>query len=190
VPELEDLARAHRQFASTLGGVTSAQWTQTTPCEGWEVGDLLAHVVGGEHLTMALLDGAARDDAIGVARNLKVLPDKVQAQFADAATGTEDAFAVPGALERIVHHPVGDLPAAQMLGFRISDLTVHSWDLARATGGDERLDPVLVSTVWEQLQPMAAIIHTVGVFGAGPSGEVPDDADLQRRLLDLTGRRP
>ena len=44
--------------------------------------------------------------------------------------------------------------------------------------------------VWTQLAPMTPFIAQTGVFGAGPSGEVGQDAPLQVRLLDLTGRRP
>ena len=35
---------------------------------------------------------------------------------------------------------MGDLPGAEILGFRIGDITVHAWDLARALGVDEALD--------------------------------------------------
>jgi hypothetical protein len=37
---------------------------------------------------------------------------------------------------------------------------------------------------------MAPIIGQIGIFGEGPSGTVGEDAPLQERLLDLTGRRP
>jgi len=47
------------------------------------------------------------------------------------------AFGASDATERIVHHPAMDMPGAQLLGFRIGGLTLHAWDLARASGGDE-----------------------------------------------------
>jgi hypothetical protein len=43
---------------------------------------------------------------------------------------------------------------------------------------------------WEGLQPMVPFIGEIGAFGTGPSGTVAEDAPLQLRLLDLTGRRP
>ena len=63
-------------------------------------------------------------------------------------------------------------------------------DLARAIGADEALDVGLVEQVWAGLIPMAPVIARSGVFGDGPSGLVGDDAALQARLLDLSGRRP
>ena len=100
------------------------------------------------------------------------------------------AFAAPGALDHICHHPAGDLPGSVVLGFRITDLAIHAWDLARGIGADERLDPRLVEGVWTQLAARADAMAASGLFGDGPSGTLPDDAPLQDRLLDLTGRRP
>jgi hypothetical protein len=80
-----------------------------------------------------------------------------------------------------------DMPGAQL--FRIGGLTLHAWDLARASA-DENLDSELVEAVWAQLSPLAPFIAETGVFGVGPSGEVGEGAPLQVRLLDLSGRRP
>ena len=79
---------------------------------------------------------------------------------------------------------------AQLFGFRVGDYALHGWDLARAIGADETLDDAVVQAIWAALQPMASVIGNSGVFGTGSSGQVADDAPLQTRLLDLTGRRP
>ena len=68
-----------------------------------------------------------------------------------------------------------------------ADHTIHSWDLARAIGADERLDPELVAVVTERLIPQIQAWRASGAF-ADPV-PVPDDADPQTRLLAETGRR-
>jgi hypothetical protein len=93
-------------------------------------------------------------------------------------------------LDRILHHPVADLPADQVLGFRIADLAVHGWDLARATGGDETIDDAVADAVWSDLQPMLPMLGGIGMFGEGPSGTLDDDAPLGSLVLDAMGRRP
>lgn len=92
--------------------------------------------------------------------------------------------------DKIVHHPMGDIPVSQLMNFRIADLTLHSWDLARSIGANEELPATLVDLVYGTLQPLEAIIGQIGVFGEGPSGDIAADASTQLKLLDLTGRRP
>jgi uncharacterized protein (TIGR03086 family) len=186
--EFELLDRGGVQFARVLGAVTTQDWASPTPCEGWTVRDLVVHVVGGTVTSVALLDGASRDEAFAL-RQTDVLGDEPLEAFRTAQAQLSERFRKAD-LEMIVHHMVGDIPAAMLLGFRIGDLTLHSWDLARAVQADETLDPVLVQAAWDALAPMGETIGQTGVFGAGPSGAVGEDAPLQTRLLDLTGRRP
>src|SRR3954452_2722716 len=177
------------QFARVLGAVTPQDWAFPTPCEGWTVHDLVVHVVGGTRMSVALLDGATRDEAFATLQG-DVLGDEPLDTFAEAQAQLSAKFRALDSLEVTIHHMVGDIPAAMLLGFRIGDLTLHSWDLARAIGADETLDPVLVDAAWQAVSPLGASISETGVFGEGPSGDVAADAPLQLRLLDLTGRRP
>jgi len=177
------------QFARVLRAVTPQDWASPTPCEGWTVEDLVVHVVGGTKMSVALLGGATRDEAFAIIDD-DVLGDEPVDTFTDAQRQLSAEFRALDSLETTVHHMVGDIPASMLLGFRIGDLTVHSWDLARAIGADETLDPVLVQAVWDAVAPLGDTISQTGVFGDGPSGTVSDDAPLQVRLLDLTGRRP
>ena len=100
------------------------------------------------------------------------------------------AFADPAVLDRVVQHPAMDMPGSQLLGFRVGDLLVHSWDLARAIGADETLDPEIVAVVAQNIEPMRPFIGQIGMFGDGPSADADPDADPQSALLDLMGRRP
>ena len=71
--------------------------------------------------------------------------------------------------------------------FLNSDLLLHGWDLARATGLDETMDPDDVTRVFEQSRAYGAAARSPGVFGA--EVEAPPGADEQTRLLAFTGRR-
>ena len=72
--------------------------------------------------------------------------------------------------------------------FCTSDIVVHIWDLARATGQDETLDPDEVHTLFAGMEPMDEMLRESGHYG--PRVEVPDDADEQTKLIAFTGRRP
>ena len=185
---LELLALARQEFARRLATVAPAQLVTQTNCDDWTVHDLIRHVIVGDHMAVALLGGASRDDTMALATTVQ-LGDDLGAEFAGAADTVAAAFAAGGTLEQIVHHPAMDIPASTLIQFRTGDYTLHAWDLARSIGGDTVLDEHLVSAIWETLSPMADFIATTGRFGSGPSGAVADTADLQSRLLDLSGRR-
>ncbi len=73
-------------------------------------------------------------------------------------------------------------------GFICFDLVVHGWDLARATGLDDRIDPDEVRRVRARAAEFGDMIRTAGV--CGPAVEVPADADEQTKLLAYLGRHP
>ncbi len=186
--QLNALARSADLFEAKLAAVSPTAMQNPTPCEGWDVAELIRHSIAGATMSAALVRGASREDAIVMLAQTQ-LDDDVLGQFRRCADDLAAAFTEPGALERTAAHPAMDMPVAQMLGFRIGDNLVHAWDLARAAGIDETLDDELVAMVWESVQPMRPFIGQVGQFGTGPSGE-NDDAPLDIQLLDFMGRRP
>lgn len=187
--DLELLALATDTFRSKIREVSPEQRYLPTPCGDWNVAGLVSHVLGGNRMAVRLLEGAPRAEATGYLSGLP-LGDDPLATF-DANAGAQlAAFSEPGALERMCDHPVGEVPGAAVLGFRIGDLTLHSWDLARAVAAPADLPDALVERVWGDFEPLRDNIRYTGAFGEGPSGDVADDAPLQTRLLDLVGRRP
>jgi uncharacterized protein (TIGR03086 family) len=185
----EALDTAAGEFAKRLCAVRADHWSLPTPCDQFDVAALVAHVIGGNRLATALLRGATRDEAVAVFSSTVVGPKPVE-DFNGAYRTMVDTLRKPGVLERTVDHPMGTIPARQLFNFRVADLGLHAWDLARAIGADEILAEALVAELWTQISPMKPIIATTGVFGAGPSGAVGPEAPLQTQLLDLTGRRP
>jgi len=43
-------------------------------------------------------------------------------------------------LEKIVETPFGEMPGGQFIMVPITDMVVHAWDLAKATGQNSTLD--------------------------------------------------
>ena len=104
----------------------------------------------------------------------------------NSARDTFFAGITTGDLSTQLPGPFGPMPAEQMIGRLISsDVLVHTWDLARAVGGDEQLDQDAVAAAYSGLKPMDAMIRRPGVFG--PRIDV-SDADLQTEFLSFLGR--
>ncbi|HEY5110478.1 MAG TPA: TIGR03086 family metal-binding protein [Acidimicrobiales bacterium] len=185
---LDAIAVASSTFVDVLDQVGPDRLTAATPCEGWDVRELLGHVIVGDQMAVALLDGASQDEAKEF-WGQTFGDDIVDVCRESVATELDRIHAVSD-WDAVVHHVMGDIPASQLLGFRIGDLTLHSWDLATALGIDDTIPDDLATVVYESLLPMAPFIGEIGMFGSGPSGTVGEDAPLKIRLLDLTGRRP
>ena len=183
------LSSARHEFERRLRAVGPGDWDRPTPCEGWTVRDLVVHLMSGMRMVPQLLAGCTREEATAIFEST-TFPDDVVVEFEALADAQATAFAQPGAPERICAHPRGDFPGAMLLAFRTGDFALHAWDLARAIGADETLGDEIVAHVWAGIEPMLPVIGSVGAFGEGPSGTVADDAPLQLRLLDATGRRP
>ncbi len=186
---LEILDRSAAGFAAVLAQVGDDQWGEPTGNEGRDVGALVDHVIGGDRMATAILAGGTREEGLAQFARSAQDADRIAA-FEGSRAEMALAFAVPGALERIVAHPAMDMPGSMLLDFRISEYALHGWDLARAVGADDTIDPDVVEAAWGILTPMAGLMAASGMFGEGPSGTLPDDASLQEKVLDLSGRRP
>lgn len=182
------LRSASAGFAGFLSQIDAAQWDSPTGCQ-WPVRELVRHVIAGDAMATALMGGASSSEALEILTGTPLDDDPIS-QFSSVAGTMFTAFEQDGALEQIIHHPMADMPAGRVLGFRMGEVVLHGWDLAQAIGVDEALDPNAVQAVWDATIPSKDMIATLGIFGDGPSGTAPDEAPLQTRLLDLTGRRP
>jgi uncharacterized protein (TIGR03086 family) len=79
-------------------------------------------------------------------------------------------------------------PSESLVGRLLcADTLVHTWDLARATHQEERLDASAVVEAMEFLSPIDDAIRRPGGFG--PKIAPKPDADEQTKLLNFCGRR-
>ncbi len=185
---IEILQSAINSFSAELDKTSDAEWSKATKCEGWDVTELLRHIVGGAVSASMALRGAKREELISTFGNFQ-FSDNPRADYAAAMVDHVKAFQEFGDLSGIVEHQIMDMPAERLLMFRIGDFALHAWDLAVGLGREITLDPAVVEFAWKSLSPMAPMIGNLGMFGEGPSGHVPETADLLTRLIDLTGRR-
>ena len=170
-------------FTDTVKGTAPEAWERPAPVDGWTARDVVRHLV---EWFPAFLDGATGitlpvgpsvdDDPAGAWRTQT---DAVQALLDDPETADR----------KLTNPHIGSLPLdAAIDQFYTSDVFMHTWDLARATGQDDRLDPEFCAQLLSGMEPMEEIIRSSGQYG--PRVEVPADADVQARLLGFIGRDP
>lgn len=180
--EVQDAYRRVSQgFDAAVNAVGPDAWDAQSPCEQWKARDVVAHVVAGHRGVIAGIRG-------GEAAPLGADEDPKLA-WEEASRTVDEIAGDPESLAREMDGPTGKMPAGQIIGqFVTMDLLVHTWDLARTAGADERLDEDTVRRAYETLKPMDAMIRQPGVFG--PKVEPPPGADLQTEFLCFLGRRP
>jgi uncharacterized protein (TIGR03086 family) len=183
----EALDRSRVEFRRVLAGVGHEHWELATPCEGWDVRELVNHVLGGNVRYTMLLHGAGADE-MAATRAVDHIGDDALASFDKSASDVAAAFEESDALERTVHHPAGDRSGFDLLWLRVAEWTVHAWDLARAIGGDETLDPDLVDTLLDRLTEHGTGLESGGYFIEPSPAHV--DAPAHTRLLLTVGRQP
>ena len=183
---IEMYRRAVETFGQRVMAVGPEDWSRPTPCSDWSVRDLVRHLVYEELWAPDLFEGKTIAD-VGDRYEGDILGADPQAAWKESAAGAV-AAADPAVLDRTVHLSFGDVPGREYLGQLTADHVIHAWDLARGTGGDDRLDPELAQFVYDFLAPQAEMWRGAGVFG--PAIDVGDAADVQSKLLALTGRTP
>jgi uncharacterized protein (TIGR03086 family) len=184
---LELFQRAQASFTDRVDAVEPGQWDDPA-LPGWSVADLVAHAVTEALLVPPLLAGEPRDLLEGRFPDATpdLLGDDPLTGWETAADAALTAFAEDRALLHTVHLSRGPTLAAEYIEQLTADLTVHSWDLARATGGDTDLDPVLV-TAGLVVTGRLPVDGIPGKFAAPL--DVPPTASPQTRLLARVGRR-
>lgn len=175
-------------FIALVARVDPTQWQDTTPCEQWDVRALVGHVITTTYAYAELLHGASAARTVELrTRQQTLAADDALTAVTDAAARAQAAFAEPGALERTVHHPMGDLPGSQLLWMRVVDNVVHGWDLATALHVPAVIDGVLAEDLYQRLAPLADVLMAAGYIAA-PRRPLTSDAVPQERLLTLLGR--
>jgi uncharacterized protein (TIGR03086 family) len=169
-------------FTDRVAGVQSDDWDNSTPCEKWVARDIVRHVV---QLAGSFLSQTAAANPSGPS----VEEDPLGAWTA-ARDAIQAALEDPEIAAQTTETPLGPSTFEQTVGmFGVGDTLIHTWDLARATGQDETLDPTEVTRMFAGMQQFDdSMMRRSGAFG--PAVDVPADADEQTRLIAFTGRRP
>jgi uncharacterized protein (TIGR03086 family) len=166
------------------------QWDGATPCTEWDVRTLVGHLITGRHVYRGFLEGVpVADLRLMLLRQGETAGDNPVVACESAVRSIRAAFAQPGALDRTVHHTIGDMPGRQLLIQLVADCVVHSWDLATAIGVDPGLDEGLIELSYEFYVPLMQqdAVYAYGWFKP-PASPLPEGATTLERLLRLVGR--
>jgi uncharacterized protein (TIGR03086 family) len=113
-----------------------------TPCAGWTVEDLVAHVIAGNVKYAGIARG---DDFVPGAPTVDIGADPA-GTYAETLEAMVEAWRQPGALEREIGLPRGVRGPAEVAAWiHLGETLGHGWDLARATDQAPAFDDDIVA---------------------------------------------
>jgi uncharacterized protein (TIGR03086 family) len=176
---LDQLDQLGPLLAGVVGGIRADQLDSPTPCAEFTVRGVLEHMIGGATTFAAAFRGIEPGP-----------PDTsaVLATFGPALTGLAEAMHSPGALDRTIQAPFGDVPGDTFARFVVLDGLVHGWDLATATGQPYEPPDALVAEVQAFAPSVVESLRDGDIFASAVEPRSP--ATPIERLVAFTGRRP
>ena len=184
-----DPAEEHRAiaglFADRVRGVAADGWDAQSPVADWRARDVVRHLV---EWFPGVPGGRLRHQADARSFGRRGPGRRMGAPRRGRAGGPRR----PGRPRRstFAHPHLPEMPLPQAISqFYTNDVFMHTWDLARATGQDDRLDEARCQELYRR--------HGADGRDAAPERPVrrprcpsPDDADWQTKLLGFIGRDP
>ncbi len=196
-------ARAVALAGSVICAVRPDQLDDPTPCGDKDVRALLGHLV--EVLNRVAVIGRG-EDPFGAAPPPPAADEAWLATWHQTAHEVRAAWSDPAALVRIVILPWSQVSGAETLGHYGNELTVHTWDLAMATGQQPAWDEQVVSVAFDAIRRILPATDRAAAIAAAAQSMPPErrnfpppfaeavdvspDAPLIDRLVAFNGRDP
>jgi uncharacterized protein (TIGR03086 family) len=185
------LVDSYENAAVIVSGIGADELGCPTPCPKYDVAGLIDHFVAAGHRAAALGRGQAPppgDESPHV--ELSDAPGQLRSAAEEAAQAWGDS----SSLSLRYAMPWGEeYTGTTLVDMYLAELAAHAWDLARATGQLDKLDPSLALPALEGARAMIKpqyrnLVETGAPFGAEISPA--PDADDWERLAAFTGRDP
>ncbi|MEY2473921.1 MAG: hypothetical protein QOK28_3250 [Actinomycetota bacterium] len=175
MPEIVDLYRQAATWSIDKIDGATANLDAPTPCEKWDVRTLLNHMLETQQYFVASAQG--REASPPSPEPPALISDNPAADFAAARDALVESYADPEVLEK----------RGFGIGVAFSDLLIHGWDVASATGQDTTMPDGLAQAAYDTIHGKFTDDQRKGLFH--PEVDAADDADAQTKLLAYTGRR-
>jgi uncharacterized protein (TIGR03086 family) len=191
--EIRDLdRRAVQASVNVVSHARADDLARATPCAGWDLADLLAHMTTQHYGFAAAAKGRGADREVWRTRTAGDNPVQDYTTSADVVVA---AFADDAVADRQLSLPEIStdvtFPADQAISFHFIDYVVHGWDVARTLG----IPLVLDADVLEAGLAVAAKVpggdrRLAPGAAFAPSVQAPDDGEPIDLIVAMLGRSP
>ena len=195
-----DEAARHRVVAGRFTELvrSTPDWDAPAPVEGWVARDVVDHLVtwvsgllaahGVDPFTRTFSSADTPTD--GASERSRERSGTPEQRWEAHVVAVQALLDDPASRERVVEDPhFPEMSLTQMIDrLYTTDVFMHTWDLARATGQDATLDADHCAELLAGMEPLDEMLRASGQYGARVP--VSDDASAQDRLIAFIGRDP
>lgn len=168
-----------------LEGVRASQLRDPTPCDQWDVGQLINHIVGDQFFFLGILAGEIRNSG-----SSNFSAGDYLATFDAGASLCVEAFANEGVMGETFLLFSSETSGSSLVRIAATDTFVHGWDLARATGQSTDLSPDLaVKLLVAAKIAVSPIVRSASGSPFAPECTAEVGASEADRLAAYFGRR-
>lgn len=204
------IASAIRIARGVVAGVRPDQMDLPTPCANYNVRHLLGHLGAVFHRIAAVGRG---EHAFSVPQIMEAADDTWPATFAAGEADVWSVWTNDALLNELMVMPWAQMPGFALIGMYTNEISVHTWDLATATGQTVPWDDAVLTAAFATIQmampaegrrtplPAELVKARAAMEPDGPDAtrpgtpfgdvvEVGADAPLIDRLVAWNGRTP
>lgn len=176
--------RAGERLSTVIGNIDESKWHAATPCEEMDVEALVSHVSGALANLGGALATAVRAEPLS-AMNPELPPAQ---RWAQGWTWFKGLLSRSDILDVQVTFRKGEMPGAQLIEMGVGEMTIHAWDLARATGQATDVDPELAEHCLASMQSRIKPEYRGPGKAFGVELPAPAGATAADKLAAFSGR--
>src|SRR4051794_38939399 len=164
---LTTMGRVLDRTGVVVDNVDESELGNATLCTEWTVRDVINHITGGATMFAECVEkGSVPDELLGQLMGGDNLGSDFHGAYKQASDRARATFAVPGAMEKMVKLPFGEMPANIALNIAIMDVMTHAVDIAKATGQSIEDEEILATALEVGRQLITDDFRNPGIFDA------------------------
>ena len=137
---LRMLDLSQTRAAAVIASISNDQMSLATPCDLWDVKDVINKLVASTRLFTGFGLRQQPDPSLDLINPKDLIGDDPVGVYLAAAKECRDAWRAPGALDGLATSTIGEAKARAVLNARIFDTTVLTWDISQACDIDHLID--------------------------------------------------
>lgn len=181
---------AQTRAAATIAAIAPEQLHLPTPCDEWDVRDVINKMVASTLLFTSFGQRTEPDAALDLINPKHIVGDDPLGAFQAAAAECRAAWRAEGAMDGMAPSTIGEAPAKAVLHARIFDTTILSWDIATATGVAHGIDDIQATYVQRIASALVPAVRGHNSARYKDQVDTVENSSAVDRLVATTGRDP